>query len=155
MVLVSHDRSLLTAVCDQLYLIHGGALSEFESDLDDYSNQLLAKTPSSDAGSSKIMASRKQRRREEADERNRQAALKKPLVDKLKSLEMQLNRSQIETDRIEETLAQSYLYEEGAKDELIGYLHEQALASKDKMRIEEEWLTISSKLEALKDVSAS
>ena len=68
---------------------------------------------------------------------------------------MQLNRSQIETDRIEETLAQSYLYEEVAKDELIGYLHEQALASKDKMRIEEEWLTISSKLEALKDVSAS
>ena len=155
MVLVSHDRSLLTAVCDQLYLIHDGALSEFDSDLEDYSNQLLARTASSGSGSSKLIASRKQRRREEADERNHQAALKKPLVDKLKSLETQLNRLQGETARLEETLAQTGLYEECAKDELLGYLHEQAIASKDMMRVEEEWLTVSTKLEAFTETDAS
>ena len=155
MVLVSHDRSLLTAVCDQLYLIHDGALSEFDSDLEDYSNQLLARTASSGSGSSKLFASRKQRRREEADERNRQAALKKQLVDKLKSLETQLNRLQGETARLEETLAQTGLYEECAKDELLGYLHEQAIASKDMMRVEEEWLTVSTKLEAFTETDAS
>ena len=155
MVLVSHDRSLLTAVCDQLYLIHGGVLSEFDSDLEDYSNQLLAKTSSSDSGSSKLIASRKQRRREEADERNRQAAFKKPLIDKLKSLETQLNRLQGETAGLEETLAQTYLYEECAKDELLGYLHEQAIVSKDMMRVEEEWLTVSTKLEEFTETDAS
>ena len=102
-----------------------------------------------------MIASRKQRRREEADERNRQAALKKPLVDKLKSLETQLNRLQGETARLEETLAQTGLYEECAKDELLGYLREQAIASKDMMRVEEEWLTVSTKLEAFTETDAS
>ena len=147
MVLVSHDRSLLTSVCDQLYLIDDGTLTEFDSDLDEYSNQLLAKTNRAALGASKSLGSRKERRREEADARNRQSALKKPLVKKLNELEKQLARLQIQKEHIENTLAQTHLYEDEAKEELLGYLHDQATLSKEMNQAEEEWLSVSNELE--------
>lgn len=149
MVLVSHDRSLLSTVCDQLYLIHEGKLTEFDSDLEDYSSQLLAKSVVSDSGVSKSLGSRKERRREEADTRNRQSALKKPILAKLRVIEKQLSRLQVEKERIENTLAETHLYEEEAKEELLGYLHDQAVVSKEINDAEEEWLLISSELEDL------
>ncbi len=36
MVIVSHDRHLLRVTCDQLVLVHGGRVREFDGDLDDY-----------------------------------------------------------------------------------------------------------------------
>jgi len=149
MVLVSHDRSLLSTVCDQLYLIHEGKLTEFDSDLDDYSSQLLAKSVGSDSGASKPLGSRKERRREEADKRNRQSALKKPILAKLRVIEKRLSRLQVEKERIENTLAETHLYEEEAKEELLGYLHDQAVVSREVNDAEEEWLRISAELEDL------
>ena len=149
MVLVSHDRSLLSSVCDQLYLIDDGVLAEFDSDLDEYSNQLLAKTNRSESGMSKSLGSRKERRREEADARNRQSALKKPLMKKINELEKQLARLQIQKERFEYTLAQTHLYEDDAKEELLGHLHDQAILSKEINEAEEEWLSISKELEEL------
>ena len=149
MVLVSHDRSLLSTVCDQLYLIHEGKLTEFDSDLEDYSSQLLAKSVGSDSGASKPLGSRKERRREEADTRNRQSALKKPILAKLRVIEKRLSRLQVEKERIENTLAETHLYEEEAKEELLGYLHDQAVVSREVNDAEEEWLRISAELEDL------
>ena len=148
-VLVSHDRSLLSSVCDQLYLIADGALTEFDSDLDEYSSQILAKTNRSESSGSKSLGSRKERRREEADARNRHSALKKPILRKLNSLEKRLGRLQVEKERVENRLAKSDLYEEHAKEELLGHLHDQAVLSKEINEAEEEWLSISSELEAL------
>lgn len=35
-VLVSHDRELVANVCDELYLVHDGAVDEFDGDIHDY-----------------------------------------------------------------------------------------------------------------------
>jgi len=40
-LLVSHDRALLRAVCDEFWLVGGGGLSDFDGDLDDYQRYLL------------------------------------------------------------------------------------------------------------------
>jgi ATP-binding cassette subfamily F protein 3 len=40
-MLVSHDRSLLRAVCDEFWLVARGGMSEFDGDLDDYQIYLL------------------------------------------------------------------------------------------------------------------
>lgn len=52
-VLVSHDRQLIGAVCDELWLVHEGSLSFFEEDIDKYgawlkSNKTQAATPNHD-----------------------------------------------------------------------------------------------------------
>jgi ATP-binding cassette subfamily F protein 3 len=150
MVLVSHDRTLLTSVCDQLYLIHDKALTEFHSDLEDYSAQLLSKTSSAESVGSRSVSSRKERRREEAGERNRVATIKKPLIKKIKVLETQLTRLQAETARLENILAQSDLYDEEQKSNLLEYLHEQASVAREMSQVEEDWLAASTQLENLK-----
>ena len=150
MVLVSHDRTLLTSVCDQLYLIHDKGLTEFHSDLEDYSAQLLSKTSSAESIGSRSVSSRKERRREEAGERNRVATIKKPLIKKIKILEAQLTRLQAETIRLENILAQSDLYDEEQKSNLLEYLHEQASVAREMIQVEEDWLAASTQLENLK-----
>jgi ATP-binding cassette subfamily F protein 3 len=150
MVLVSHDRTLLTSVCDQLYLIHDKALTEFHSDLEDYSAQLLSKTSSAESVGSRSVSSRKERRREEAGERNRVATIKKPLIKKIKVLETQLTRLQAETARLENILAQSDLYDEEQKSNLLEYLYEQASVAREMGQVEEDWLAASTQLENLK-----
>ena len=39
-IVVSHDRGLLRSVCDQFWLVADGAVTDFEGDLEDYSNWL-------------------------------------------------------------------------------------------------------------------
>ena len=40
-MLVSHDRALLRAVCDSFWLVANGRISDFDGDLDDYQQYLL------------------------------------------------------------------------------------------------------------------
>jgi ATP-binding cassette subfamily F protein 3 len=40
-MLVSHDRALLRAVCDEFWLVGRGAIGPFDGDLDDYQRYLL------------------------------------------------------------------------------------------------------------------
>jgi ATP-binding cassette, subfamily F, member 3 len=40
-MLVSHDRALLRAVCDEFWLVGRGGVEPFEGDLDDYQRHLL------------------------------------------------------------------------------------------------------------------
>jgi len=40
-MLVSHDRSLLRAVCDEFWLVSRGGIAPFDGDLDDYQRYLL------------------------------------------------------------------------------------------------------------------
>jgi ATP-binding cassette subfamily F protein 3 len=47
MVLVSHDRYLLSSVCDEFYLVDAGAVTVFNGDLDDYKKWLFSSTKAS------------------------------------------------------------------------------------------------------------
>jgi ATP-binding cassette subfamily F protein 3 len=40
-LLVSHDRALLRAVCDEFWLVTGGGVQDFEGDLEDYQRFLM------------------------------------------------------------------------------------------------------------------
>jgi ATP-binding cassette subfamily F protein 3 len=51
-VLVSHDRALLGACCDQFLLVHQGAARPFDGDLTDYANWSLGRQSRDTAGSS-------------------------------------------------------------------------------------------------------
>jgi ATP-binding cassette subfamily F protein 3 len=41
LLLVSHDRALLRAVCDEFWLVADGRIESFDGDLDDYQRWLL------------------------------------------------------------------------------------------------------------------
>jgi ATP-binding cassette, subfamily F, member 3 len=49
-VIVSHDRFLIDATCDRLWLVAGGAVKPFEGDLDDYTKLILQARRTSKSG---------------------------------------------------------------------------------------------------------
>lgn len=59
-MLVSHDRALLRAVCDSFWLVANGSVTDFDGDLDDYQQYLLdeAKRQREAATSSKTSAAK-------------------------------------------------------------------------------------------------
>jgi len=79
-LLVSHDRHLLRATCDDLWLVHQGEMTEYHESLDDYVAFVLQqkRQKNADAGSAEAKApNKKEQRRLDAEERSRINALKK------------------------------------------------------------------------------
>ncbi len=92
MVIISHDRSLLSETCNDLYIVNQGIVKHFDGDLNDYAMLLDETEEGSMAPKAKFMESRKLVRRRKARERDRLLIKNKPLLMKKESLEQELNK---------------------------------------------------------------
>jgi len=152
-VLVSHDRHLLRACCDEFVRIADGQVSSFDGDLEDYARWLRnrgkavagsvgAVAPTDATGGTREDA--RERRRAEADQRARE----KPLRDALKRAETALERTQENLAIIEARLADTSLYRPDAKRRLEEAMEEQRQLRKRLAQVEAEWLTAAEALES-------
>jgi ATP-binding cassette, subfamily F, member 3 len=148
MVLVSHDRSLLRATCDELFLVEGGSVSEFAGDLDDYTRHLAAREPAAPAAAG-ATPSRRDQRRQEAQARNQSSALRRPIENRLKALEREMEELAAARDRLEKRLAAPDMYADSRKEDLKGILLEQAQVAQRLEQAEERWLELTAELEVL------
>jgi ATP-binding cassette subfamily F protein 3 len=148
LVLVSHDRSLLRATADELWLVDEGRVVEFDGDLEDYARRLRAKEQGQLVGAEPAV-SRKEQKRMEAEERNRRFAQRKPLEARIKSAEKEIETLGAERLRLEKLIAAPDMYGEARKDDLKRCLLEQAQVMKKLQGAEERWMTLSAELEAL------
>lgn len=150
MIVVSHDRHLLRATTDDFWLVENGAVTPFDGDLDDYRRYRMEQsatdsTPSPSANN----VDRKQQKRQEAEERQRQAHLRKPLEAKLRKIEPEMERLSAEKMLLEQQLADSVLYEPGQKDTLKQALLRQSQLMARLEELELEWLEIQTGFERL------
>lgn len=137
MILVSHDRFLVRTTTDQLLLVADGKLTDFEGDLNEYQQWLIEyRKQQSPQADNKTELTRKEQRQQEAKEREK----KRPLLQKIKKLEEQLDKLQLASANIEQALTDNSLYETQNKDKLQKYLLEQAKLKKEIDAAEEEWL---------------
>jgi ATP-binding cassette subfamily F protein 3 len=155
-VLVSHDRHLLRTVADQFFIVapvdgHGRA-QPFDGDLEDYA-QWLAKSDSTPAVSKPAVKmdhepesaeARKQRKREEADRRNRLT----PLRNAIAHCDRELERLATERSALEQQLATPDIYSEGQKSRLAELLATQTRLARETEKVETEWLQASEQYEA-------
>jgi ATP-binding cassette subfamily F protein 3 len=147
-VLVSHDRHLLRAVADDLILVDQGRATPFDGDLDDYARWFttreaseVAEEPTSTALSAE---QKKQRKRDEAERRNRLSPLKADIA----RLEKQLERLEKERAVVESALAEPDIYNPSSKQKLQELLQKQTQLKRDIADTETGWLTATEKLEA-------
>ena len=158
MVLVSHDRFLLSSVCEDFYLVDSGEVEPFKGDLDDYRDWILKQQAAekakanSDAKNEEQQETgaqskperkldRKEEKRREAEFRQRVAPLKKAIEKHEKAMESALPW------RGEASLADTSLYSEDKKAELMGLLDKQTQL---KQQLEEEemaWLDAQEQIE--------
>lgn len=151
MIIVSHDRHLLRTVTDNLLLVADGGVSEFDGSLEDYRQWLSQqnKKPSVIATEEKTNNSndaqnKKQIRQSSAEKRK----LLKPLQNKLKKLEKQMQELSSSKESLEQKLANNDIYSESNKDALKKLLQEQGQVDSSLQQVEMDWLEISEELEA-------
>jgi ATP-binding cassette, subfamily F, member 3 len=150
-VLVSHDRHLLRAVADDLILVDQGRAQPFDGDLDDYAKWFqtreAAETGTEDETTAVALSAeqKKQRKREEAERRNRLSPLKADIA----KLEKQLAKLEQERATVESSLAEPDIYSPASKQKLQDLLQKQTQLKRDISNVETEWLAASEKLEAV------
>lgn len=164
LVLVSHDRHLLRATTDQFIIVSDGKLQPFDGDLDDYRDwlfktKLADKNGTPDVSLSKFETKaipaeatappvdRREQRRQEAEERQRLSALKKPIESRIKRLEEQIAKLQERKATIDSRLSDPAIYEAANKDELKALIVDQAYHAKEIEQLETEWLEQQEALE--------
>ncbi len=148
MLIVSHDRHLLRSVSDRFWLVAEGAASPFEGDLDDYRQWLLKSRKENEEtetslGTVHSAAARKDRKRLEAQQRQRL----KPLKTALQDLETRLTELNEKKSALEQQLSDPALYDT-EKERLKPLLVEQARIKQAISDAEERWLDTSERLEA-------
>jgi ATP-binding cassette subfamily F protein 3 len=145
-ILISHDRHLLEASADRLWLVANGTVSNFDGDIDDYRRMVLESRGQSAGeakGASKPGTNAAQARRREAASRRELTA---PLRKKIRETEALIEKLQKEIQAIDGRLADPKVYAQPAK------VAEQGKARADAVRAlagaEERWLELSGELEA-------
>jgi len=152
LIVVAHDRHLLRATVDELWLVADGGVAPFDGDLDDYRNWVLERarrgTRREDAGARiAAAAERRTQRREEAAARQRRSDARKPLLTRQAALEQDLARLGAEKAALDEWLASPDAYAEDAKERLVASLARQGELTWTLARLEAQWLEVAEELE--------
>jgi ATP-binding cassette subfamily F protein 3 len=134
LILVSHDRHLLRATTEQFLIVAGGALREFDGDLDDYREWLL-KSKAPPEPPKKAVA------------RKSKPVNRKPIEARIKRLEELMSRLHARKREIEARLADTTLYEPQNSDALRDLLSDQAHLAREIDEVEGEWLEKQAELE--------
>jgi ATP-binding cassette subfamily F protein 3 len=149
-LLVSHDRALLREVCDEFWLVTGGAVQPFDGDIDDYQRWLLEQ--SREAAKAQAKPARAGAAPNRKEDRRAAAAARQARVDEVKPLRKELNRIDhrlgvlfAERDRVEAGFADAglsaeQLAEAGRRLKAVGDEIEQ---------LEGRWLELSTRIDTL------
>jgi ATP-binding cassette subfamily F protein 3 len=154
MVLVSHDRHLLRATCDELWLVADGKVTPFDGDLDDYADWLNQ----SRAAEKSAEREKSQRRKESEADAARRAmakaqpkesalAARRPLQKESEKLEQQLAAWQGELKLLETRLSDQSLYADPDSRLLEDLTLRQSLLTQNIEAAESRWLEIHELLE--------
>jgi ATP-binding cassette subfamily F protein 3 len=152
LIVVAHDRHLLRATVDELWLVADGSVRPFDGDLDDYRAFVLDRarhaSRNDDAQAPERSASlRRTQKREEAQARQKRAEARKPLLARQAAIERDLERLGTEKNEIDAWLATSDAYVEEAKARLLSSLERQGELTWVLARLEAEWLEVAEALE--------
>lgn len=142
-VLVSHDRHMLSLTADRLVLVDNGTAIEYEGSLDDYTALVLTSDKSGSGGKSK--GNKKEERRAAAQAREQSQALRKQAsaaeaeVAKLSAERSAVERAMFDPSGAEPTLA---------KLPMGDLMRKRAEVAAKLEAAEAKWLELSEKVEA-------
>ncbi len=147
-MLVSHDRALLRAVCDEFWLVSRGGIAPFDGDLDDYQRYLLdvaKQSREAQREASKEAAREAQRVQQAAQAKpSRQPDRTKPLRKELDQIDQRMARLNTDKSALEERLGQPMSPAD------IADAGRQLKAVQDELDgLEMRWLELSEQIESM------
>ena len=163
MLLVSHDRHLLRTTVDSFWIVADGHVREFDGDLEDYRDWLASRTAAERAEKAEAaraaggaaaapVVDRKAQKRQEAEQRQRLSALRKPLEARLTKVETEMEKSRQRIHALDALIADPDFYADARRTERQQVMAEHGELGKKVGELEEQWLEIQ---EALEDIDKS
>ncbi|SDB97282.1 ATP-binding cassette domain-containing protein [Paraburkholderia lycopersici] len=164
LILVSHDRHLLRATTDQFMLVAKHRLQPFDGDLDDYRDWLLQHAAEQRAALKEAASgtangangaatgdsvNRREQRRQEAEQRQKLAHLKKPLQAKIGKIEKEMDALNSEKSTLDAFVADPASYEPERKGRLTEAIRRQAEVAARLEALEADWLDAHEELEQI------
>ena len=168
LVVVAHDRHLIKATTDTLWLVADGHVSEFDGDLDDYkqwakehvkkaaaqNRRAVSGKKAPEAASNKdlsppivTLSERKGSKKQAADARQQSSTKRKPLEDRLAKLDKELATLNREKSDIETWLGHEGAYAEENKTQLLAFMKRQGEVTEAIAVVEWDWFDVQQKLE--------
>ena len=156
-MLVSHDRALLRAVCDEFWLVGRGQVGPFDGDLDDYQRYLLeeakrlreqlrAEQPGPASNAAAPGKDAREQRRASAQARQQLAQKTRPYKQELTQVEERLAALSAEKNQLEERLTQ------GLAPAEIAECGKRLKACGDEVdALEERWLELSETIQEIEN----
>ena len=158
-ILVSHDRALLRATCDNFVLVAHGSATQFDGDLEDYKTWLgLQKNAqkAENTAPAPLLASGAVANNsyvQQKQERQARIVARRPLLKECSQIEAHLEKWNTEKSQTDARLNEPQLYESADKTELQNLLKKQAELTQHIEEAELRWLTIHEELEALPEIN--
>jgi ATP-binding cassette subfamily F protein 3 len=150
LVVVAHDRHLLRATADALWLVADGRVAPFDGDLDDYRDWVLSRgRTEAPPGAAPATPDRRAQKRAEAEARQESYARRKPLADAQARLEREMAALEAEKKALDDWLAAPEAYSDENRQALKARLARQGDVTWQLARLEAEWLEVAEALEKL------
>jgi ATP-binding cassette subfamily F protein 3 len=154
LVVVAHDRHLLSAATDQWLLVADGKVEPFEGDLDDYKEWVRQyQGRGARAGGQEQQmptVSRKEERRMEAQARQKDAELRRPFEKRIAAIEREMEPLTREAAEAEAWLSGAEAYEEGNRERLQETLKRRGELAQRIAALEDDWLWVQAELEKVR-----
>lgn len=141
-ILISHDRHLIEATVDRLWIVRDGTVSSFDGDLEDYRQEVVGASSRGKKGGSGDGGSKAEKRKQAAEQRASLAPLKKKISD----LEAQVARLTKQVDSLDAELANPEQFAD-APYKIAQKSKQRAERAAELQTAEEQWLELTSQVE--------
>ncbi|MDB5587414.1 MAG: family ATP-binding cassette protein [Devosia sp.] len=137
-LIISHDRHLVEATCDTLWIAEGGTIKVLDEDLDSYQRSIV--------GGKEPKGSKEDRKAAKQEAAAKREAIA-PIKASIKDAETKIARLKVEIGKIQNQLDDPKIYN-GPADRLIALGKDKARFGADLDTTEEQWLALSAELES-------
>ena len=142
LVVVSHERHMLRACCDEFMLVADGKAGTFDGDLDDYARWLREWRAAQEPSKAEVKKAAAKPQPAAAAPAAKTGG-NRVNVQKLEKMEKQLTAMQARSAEVEAALAEAGVYEPAQKAKLQALLAEKARLDVELPALELEWLELS------------
>ncbi|MBT5603067.1 MAG: ATP-binding cassette domain-containing protein, partial [Gammaproteobacteria bacterium] len=145
LIVISHDRHLLSSTVESLLMVGNQSLFPFRGDLAAYRDELI--NASSDADTSVTQPKDETPDRHQLKPISNHKAQKR-LQGRIKSIEKSLDRFTGKLAEVDQTLSSPEIYNHPENADLQNLLRDQLSLKEQIQSLEEEWLTLETELDA-------
>jgi ATP-binding cassette, subfamily F, member 3 len=141
-ILISHDRHLIEATVDRLWIVKDGTVSSFDGDLEDYRQEVVGSSGKGKKGGDSDGGSKAEKRKQAAQARADLAPMKK----KLKDYEALVERLGKQIQSLDAELANPAQFAD-APYKIAQKTKQRGERAAELAKAEEDWLALTSEVE--------